>query len=166
MKLRVILAASAALMATNAMASDREFADIYTDCGLGALIAPRNDAVAAVTNVTWDSGTTAITSDASSPESCKGGKQAAAAFILEAYPSLEQDLARGDGRYLVTLLQIAGCGAQSQPALTSALRANFAPVAAEAGYTARDRYTHAERLYGILNATIATQQAGGSCTVG
>lgn len=63
------------LLAFAQPASAREFADIYTDCGLGALIAPNNGAVAAVTNVTWDSGTTAVSSDASSAESCKGGKK-------------------------------------------------------------------------------------------
>ncbi len=36
----------------------REFADIYTECGLGAMIAPKNPTVAAITNVTWDLGTT------------------------------------------------------------------------------------------------------------
>lgn len=46
----------------------RAFADIYTECGLGTMIAPKNAAVAAVTNVTWDLGTTAISSDDSSED--------------------------------------------------------------------------------------------------
>jgi Protein of unknown function (DUF3015) len=149
------------LFALPSLASDREFADIYTDCGLGALIAPRNDAVAAVTNVTWDLGTTAITSDASSPDSCKGGKTAAASLILEAYPSLEQDLARGDGEHVATLIGMVGCPASARPAVTAALRAEFAKVAVEAGYSSRTRYENAERLYGLL-----TQASTSSCATG
>ena len=63
----------------------REFADIYTECGLGAMIAPRNEAVAAVTNVTWDLGTTAISSDISSQDSCQGGKVKVRVFINNSY---------------------------------------------------------------------------------
>lgn len=163
--LRIATITAAMMVAAPALATDREFADIYTDCGLGALIAPRNDAVAAVTNVTWDSGTTAITSDASSPDSCKGGKQAAAAYILEVYPSLEADLARGDGEHVATLLQIAGCRGGDQAPVTVALRSGFARVAADADYSARSRYEHAERLYGLLQATLAGAGAG-RCAAG
>ncbi len=89
---------SAVTLTQPAMA--REFADIYTECGLGAMIAPRNEAVAAVTNVTWDLGTTAVSSNVSSPDSCSGGKQKAAAFIHDAYASLKTDLASGYGAHL------------------------------------------------------------------
>src|SRR3989338_65651 len=96
----------AAALAQPAMA--REFADIYTECGLGALIAPRNEAVAAVTNVTWDLGTTAISSNISSPQTCTGGKPKAAAFIYDPYQSLETDLASGYGAHLDTLMPLVG----------------------------------------------------------
>jgi len=69
-----LFAVAAAAFCFAQSASAREFADIYTECGLGAMIAPNNAAVAAVTNVTWDLGTTAISSNASSADSCKGGK--------------------------------------------------------------------------------------------
>ena len=68
----------------------RDFADIYTECGLGAMIAPKNEAVAAITNVTWDYGTTAISSNISSPDTCKGGQGKMASFIHDSYESLEK----------------------------------------------------------------------------
>jgi len=163
--LRFVLIASSFLAATPGFASDREFAEIYTDCGLGALIAPRSDAVAAVTNVTWDSGTTAISSDSSSPESCKGGKETAAAFILDAYPSLEADLARGSGEHLATLIHIAGCQRAVEPDVAAALRADFSGVASEEAYTLRTRYENAERLFDVLTSRIATSYAS-SCAIG
>ncbi len=163
---RICLIAVSALFACAgyATASDREFADIYTDCGLGALIAPRNDAVAAVTNVTWDSGTTAISSDSSSPESCKGGKESAAAFILDAYPSIESDLARGSGEYLSTLLTIAGCEQSIRSEVAEALRADFGKVAAAGDYSESTRFDQAETLYNVLNHRIEAS-FGGSCAL-
>src|SRR2546423_1492077 len=71
---------AAALMAVAGQASAREFADIYTDCGLGAVIAPHNGAVAAGTNVTWDLGTTALSSHARPARRCKGGQPKSAAL--------------------------------------------------------------------------------------
>lgn len=165
---RILMTAAVALAVAlpgQAADRDREFADIYTECGLGAIIAPRNAAVAAVTNVTWDSGTTAISSHATTPESCQGGQASAAAFILDAYPSLEQDLARGDGEHLVALMRIAGCDASVHPELAMALRAGFSGVVEDAGYSERSDYEHAETLYDLLNEKVGAGFAS-SCAIG
>lgn len=137
-------------------ASAREFADIYTDCGLGAMIAPNNDAVAAVTNVTWDLGTTAITSNASSPDTCEGGGEASAMFIHDAYPSIEKDLANGSGEHLSTLMTLAGIAADEQDAVSTALRARLAEWVAAEDYDSQTRYQKAEALYNALQAEIAS----------
>lgn len=132
----------------------REFADIYTECGLGAMIAPKNETVAAITNVTWDLGTTAISSNVSSPDTCQGGNKKAAAFIYDAYEHIEKDLARGSGTYLDTLLALSGCQAGARPAITSALRADFSNVVANPGYAGMARYDQASGLYDIYQNRI------------
>ena len=79
----------------------REFGEIYTDCGLGGLIGSaigsKEDTLAnvaaVVTNITFDLGTTAISSNTTSPETCARGKEQTAAFIYESYESLETDIA-------------------------------------------------------------------------
>ncbi|HEX6704295.1 MAG TPA: DUF3015 family protein [Albitalea sp.] len=124
-------------------ANAREFADIYTECGLGAMIAPNNSAVAAVTNVTWDLGTTAISSNASSADSCKGGKPKTAAFIFQQYAQIEQDLAQGEGKHLTALMTIAGC----EPQAAQTLRAKFAGSVASPAYATQTRYERAETLF-------------------
>ncbi len=58
-RLSVLAFTLTALLMFSQPVSAREFADIFTECGIGAMIAPNNEAVAAVTNVTWDCGTTA-----------------------------------------------------------------------------------------------------------
>lgn len=87
----------------------REFAEIYTQCGLGAMIAPNNSTVAVITNITWDWGTTAILSNASSAETCKGGKKEVASLIQNAYPQLTADIAKGQGKSLDALAVAAQC---------------------------------------------------------
>jgi len=138
------------LAAFSQPAMSREFADIYTECGLGAMIAPRNGAVAAVTNVTWDWGTTAISSNISSPDTCKGGQEKTAAFINDSYESLEKDLASGSGAYLDTLMLLAGVNAQAKPEFITALRSDFAEVVADANYTDQSRFEKAQTLYRLV----------------
>lgn len=144
-------------------ASAREFADIYTDCGLGAMIAPNNGAVAAVTNVTWDSGTTAVSSDASSAESCKGGKRKTAALILDAYPQIERELAQGSGTHLTALLSAAGCKSQAHGAMAASLRAGLAASVAQPGYSTQTRYEQAQSLFNQLYERVDGEFAG-TCT--
>lgn len=138
----------------------REFADIYTDCGIGAMISPSNDAVAAVTNVTWDLGTTAISSDASSEENCKGGQVAAAGFIYDAHAQLENDLVKGDGEYLTALLNISGCGAADQAGVKSSMRGEFGQVMNGQGYSQGSDFEKSEAIYNLMN-----QAAIGRCGV-
>lgn len=140
-------------MSAQAADTNRTFADIYTDCGLGAMIAPNNDAVAAVTNVTFDLGTTAISSNATSPETCQGGQASAAAFIFEAYPSIEQDLARGEGEHLTALLKIAGCDADADVA--ASLRHDLATLADSEDYSDLSTFERAEDLFEALDARAA-----------
>jgi hypothetical protein len=131
-------------------AAAREFAEIYTDCGLGAMIAPRTPAVAAVTNVTFDLGTTAILSNISSPETCKGGQALAAAFIHDSYESLEADLARGTGSYLDALMVLAEVPEEAKTSFVHALRKDFASYVAKRNYTEQSRFQKAENLYTLL----------------
>lgn len=154
-----VVTAVALLMSVPQGAQAREFADIYTECGLGAMIAPNNSAVAAVTNVTWDLGTTAISSDASSADSCKGGKPKTAALILESYPQIEADLARGQGPFVSALLSAAGCNAEVHSSVTGALRADLARAVAAPAYGTQSRYQQAEGLHKALHQRLDSEFA-------
>jgi Protein of unknown function (DUF3015) len=156
-----LVATACVFTATTQSAAAREFADIYTECGLGALIAPNNAAVAAVTNVTWDLGTTAISSNISSAETCKGGQPKKAAFIHEAYPQVAHALARGEGKHLDTLMALSGCSVQVQPAVTSALRTDLAALTAAPGYAQQSRFEQAKNLFDAVNR----RSVSASCNV-
>lgn len=145
------------------MAGDREFAEIYTECGLGAMIAPGIPAVAAVTNVTWDLGTTAISSNISSPETCAGGKEKTAAFIYDSYASLETDLASGSGAYLDTMMVITGCEPQVRQELISVLRNDFTYIVADQSYADQSRFEQAKSLYDLLYKHVNDGNFSKSC---
>lgn len=138
--------------------SDRTFGQIYTDCGIGAMIAPETDAVAAVTNVTWDLGTTAISSNISSPSTCRGGKARMASLIYSTYPSMESDIAAGEGENLKSLVALAGCDTGHSARYIHALRQDFAKKAGVDSYAALPRKTKAASLFEA--AQQARQDAG------
>lgn len=144
------------LMSTAQVANAaRDFGAIYIECGLGALIAPSTAWVAVITNITWDLGTTAITSEMSSPESCKGGQAKVAAMIYEAYPSIETELAQGRGEHLNAMFTLAGRDESEHAKLIAGLRAGFAPTVAAEDYTSKTRYEKAEALYDAVQAVVA-----------
>lgn len=149
--MKLSIAAVTALMLTTAQDSQaREFADIYTECGLGAMIAPKNAAVAAVTNVTWDLGTTAISSNISSADSCAGGKAKVAAFINDSYENIEKDLAKGEGKYLNTLASLAKKDSQTNKEFILSLRNKFSETIASAEYSELSTYKKSEKLYNTI----------------
>ena len=148
---KIVLPILVAMLALPHFGMAREFAEIYTDCGIGGMIAPRSDAVAAVTNVTWDLGTTAISSNITSPDSCSGGQAEKAAFIHDSYDALEADLASGHGAYLDALAALAGHEGQTQERFVTAVRSGFAELVASPGYPEQDRFAKAEALYNLVN---------------
>lgn len=132
----------------------RSFGEIYEECGIGAMIAPESPAVAAVTNVTWDLGTTAIMSNISSPDTCVGGKEEKlAAFIHDSYNDLERNLASGSGTHLDALIVLAGYDvrtARDRQACVDKLRDGFTEIVSDAGYTQKNRYEKAKALYELV----------------
>lgn len=157
-RIGIVLAAAGCMVAYSAQAQeqDRDLAEIFMECGLGGMIAPEMPAVAVITNVIWDLGTTATTSALSSEETCKGGQGEQAAFIMDTYPNLEKDLAVGNGVHLTTLLGMAGYDAEMQPEAAAALRTEFTKLVADADYSTRTRYENAEKLFVIFQAQVET----------
>lgn len=144
--LSAVAIAAVSLTASQA-ASARDFGQIYLECGLGALLFPTNETLAAITNVTWDSGTTAVSSNVSSADTCAGGKKKTAAFIMQSYAQLEQDLARGQGTHVSALMVAAGCPSQAQASLTAGMRQDLAVQVSAPAYASATRYDQAKVMY-------------------
>lgn len=161
---KVFLAAVAATALVSGGVQARDFADIYTQCGLGAMIAPTNEAVAAITNVTWDLGTTAISSNVSSADSCKGGQKKVASLLLQSLPQVEKDLAMGSGQYAAALVASAGCTAASHDQVISAVREDLADLAAQPTYAGMSRVEKSAALFNVVQKRVDTDFVG-SCSM-
>jgi hypothetical protein len=152
-KITLAVLSSAMFFGSSVYAQDRTLGQIYTECGLGGIIGSAFDnqetrhLVAISTNVTWDWGTTAISSNVSSPASCAGGEVKTAALIIQTYPQLENDIAMGEGVHLTSLLNAAGCATESHAAITNNLRADFASSVSADDYTSQTRFEQAEALH-------------------
>ena len=126
-----------------AQASDRSFGDIYKECGLGAMIFDDTPVAAAVSNIIWDLGTTAVSSNISSKESCEGSKAKVAAFISKSYDDLELEIASGEGKYVDTLATMTTKD-------ISDIRKEFAELVASNEYAELDKVKKVEKLYNIV----------------
>lgn len=128
----------------------KDLQGIFEECGLGALLFPEWAVGASVSNFTWDVGTTASTSGLTTPESCKGGKARMAAYIFESYDSIEQDLAKGSGKYLDMLSALNETQAENKELFIAALRSEFQSVVANNDYSTLSRLEKAKLVYSIV----------------
>lgn len=142
-------------MPAYAAKSKRTFGQIYTQCGLGAMIAPHTPVVAAITNVTWDLGTTAIISNASSPGTCKGDATKTADLIYHAYPSVEKDVAIGKGKDLNALVALASCPVSARPLFIHSMRHGLSGMVKKADYSTMPRKQKAADLYQVFNHSVS-----------
>jgi len=97
----------------------------YSQCGIGAAIFQKNETAAIISNVVWDLGTTALSSQTSSPSSCSGVNKKAAAFIYETYPILEEDVVKGSGAHLSALMEMVGCDDSSAGQVAASMQTDL-----------------------------------------
>lgn len=97
----------------------------WQQCGIGAMIFPDHGIAAAISNIIWDLGTTAVTSATVSEETCEGRDVIAAKFIDENYDQVESELAIGEGRHVNAMLTLLGCEGTQQDAVITQLRSNL-----------------------------------------
>lgn len=125
----------------------------WQDCGIGAMIFPANGVAAAISNIIWDLGTTAVSSNISSQESCDSRKAKTAMFIKATLPALEQEVATGEGDYVTAMLELRGCEISSHTAIVDAVRKDIALKPAD----------NAEALYNVLENRVTVNFAN-ACT--
>ena len=149
--LATILVFSVTILSAGSAHAGRSFGQIYRQCGLGAMISSDDPTLALVSNITTDLGTTAILSNATTPDTCKGRSAKTALFIHESYDALASDISRGNGKYLESLASLSGWSKDKQVVITEQIRADFANVVAANGYSSRNRFEHSEALFDLVS---------------
>lgn len=131
----------------------------WQQCGLGAMVFPDNGTAAAISNIVWDLGTTAVSSAASSPDQCEGAGVQVAAFVQLSYDHLSVETAVGEGEFLQTLVTGMNCDPNIQADLVSDLRDDFAAQLQEASYATKGYNDKAEAYYLGLRGVVETGYA-------
>ncbi len=107
------IAVTASLLALASVSTSIQAKEVnaWKHCGLGAMVFNDNETAAAVSNLIWDLGTTALSSKMSSVESCEGDAVKTAMFIKETFEVLEPQVAIGEGDYVQAMLEVRSCDA-------------------------------------------------------
>ena len=114
---------------------------------------------AAISNVIWDLGTTAVTSAQTSEETCEGKDVQAAIFIQETYANLEEETAQGSGQHVSAMLSILGCDSAAHSDIISSVRGDFANAISESGYAEKTVQNKAENYYMLIKSRVASDFA-------
>ena len=131
----------------------------WLDCGIGAMIFPNTPTAAAISNIIWDLGTTAVSSDLSSKEACKGKRTKSAMFINQTYPELAAETAVGRGEHLVALADILQCQDSARPQLVADIRTGMANNLAQPGFSELTRVQKAEKYFDVVDTTVKSRFA-------
>ncbi|GHG59644.1 hypothetical protein GCM10010919_02370 [Alishewanella longhuensis] len=124
----------------------------WKQCGIGAMIFDDNGTAAAISNVIWDLGTTAVSSNVSSQDSCNGLKVAAAEFINSTITNIEEETVIGEGQHLTAMLNLMGCEVAAHSAIIQDVRADL-------DVSVADKSSKAEAYYSQLDSTITSKFA-------
>jgi hypothetical protein len=154
---RKMIFAIVAIGAIASSGSQAEGINPWAQCGLGAAVFEDNRPAAAISNLIWDLGTTAITSASSSKGSCQGTNVAAAAFITDSYTQLEEETATGEGNHIIALLDILECGATERAAITKSVRSAFSEIVAESTYETLKPIERAQTYHGVVIDTVQSE---------
>ena len=137
----------------------------WTQCGIGAMLfnSDGNGSTvgSVISNIIWDLGTTAVSSNASSQENCTGIKRDVALFIDRTYPQLEQETAQAQGENLTAMLDLYECDLSSRQNITNSIRNNFNTIVSNSSY---QNLNHNEKAYSyyqnvdqVISSSFSTQ---------
>jgi hypothetical protein len=155
----LLLAISTAVPAADDAAPKKKLLNPWIDCGIGAMIFDETTWAAVSSNIIWDLGTTAVTSDQSSQHTCNSKNAKVAKFIGVTYASLEEETVKGDGQHLHAMLNIMGCDASAHANIISEVRTDLGKSMRNAAYLESAQEAKAEAYYNIVQTRISEGHA-------
>lgn len=152
MKNILTIALAAAFISPIASAADNDL-NAWQKCGIGAMVFENNGAAAAISNIIWDLGTTAVTSKLSSAETCNGKDVKTAMYIKQSYNNIIQETAQGEGKHLTAMLDMYNVAEQERAATLAALRLHSATMVSSEDYSTVSISNKAQAYYTALVTT-------------
>lgn len=129
----------------------------WKQCGIGGLIFDEDPILAAVSNIIWDLGTTAISSKITTPDVCNESKVDTAKLIGNSLPELEKNLAGESGDYISALVQTTGCEEHSV-VFKSNLKSEYTKTLNNSGYASMSSEEKALNMYQAVKTASETAQ--------
>lgn len=108
--------------------------NVWRECGIGGMLFTNTGWAAITSNIIWDLGTSATSSDISSDGLCEGPKVSAANFVHGTYATIEEQTVMGQGDHLVAMLDILGCERSAHDKIIQSVRTDFSKDIARPGY--------------------------------
>jgi hypothetical protein len=142
-----------------AAAQQKKELNPWIDCGIGAMLFEDVTWAAVSSNIIWDLGTTAVTSDQSSQHTCNSKKAKTALYIGVTYANLSEETVKGDGKHLHAMLDIMSCEAAAHDGIIASIRADYGQYLREGTSVARGSNAKAEDFYNIVQSTISAGYA-------
>lgn len=136
----------------------------WTDCGIGALIFggleddTASAVLSAISNITWDLGTTGTTSATITPETCKGADVSAAIFIQQNLRLVEEQVVSGKGDHVIAVLELYQCSHNDRSDILDAIRTDIQPVFTNPNYSTATKTEQAEAIWNVFNGSIQTSE--------
>ena len=156
MKKLVFFLAAFIISATSSTAMAK---NVWRECGIGGMIFSNTGWAAIISNIIWDLGTTATSSNVSSDDLCEGKSASTAKFIHETYANIEEETALGKGAHLTAMLNIMGCDQASHNQIINKLRGDIQQKMSTPNYSQKTKIKKAEGYYDTLMHNIDTQFA-------
>lgn len=155
----LLMAFSVPTVATAAETITVKSLNPWTDCGIGAMIFTNTGWAAAISNVIWDLGTTAVISNVSSQNTCGSSNAKVAMFIGTTYANLEDETVKGNGQHLQAMLNIMSCDPASHQSIIHSVRSDFGQSISNADYNQKDTLAKAEEYYNLVQAKVTGEYA-------
>ncbi len=142
-----------------AFASYSEARNVWRDCGIGAMLfkSPDYSWAAISSNIIWDLGSTATSSNMSSDDTCAGPKANTARFIQTTYANLEEQTATGSGEHLTAMLNLMGCENSAHNQIIENVRSDLKKSMSKTGFENRSNAEKAESYYNNLMGNIESK---------
>lgn len=141
-KITLVSLFASALFTTQAIAEEAKPINPWTQCGIGAMIFQDTAPAAAISNVIWDLGTTAVSSKISSESTCEGSEVKTAQFIQDNYNKVLEETSQGSGEHLTAMLEMLELEASTHEQVIASVRTEMADKLA-ANQATPEVYYHA-----------------------
>lgn len=159
LSLLALSAVSMSASAADAAKANSKVLNPWTDCGIGAMIFVNYPVAAVISNVIWDLGTTAVTSNMSSQNTCSGMNTKVAMLIGATYANLEEETVKGDGQHLQAMLGMMNCNTAARGDIISSVRSDFNQALGNVAYAEKATMVKAEEYYNLVQAKVSGEFA-------